>query len=669
MSAPRQPPLPTRAQLVHNIELLQQQLAKLDAGGGGRRSKKTAASPSKTGPLPPSLAACPKRHIAIKFAYDGWAHSGLAWQPPSGNTPFTTVEAEILDALVQNRLIEPLGENVYDGFGCGFERCGRTDAGVSSSAQVINLWVRSDLEDPMGIGLKYDFKGKGKQLDGGEEEGEKAVKKEGEVVDEESDRGRQAESGDGDLKAVRSRSTSPVRRKRPSPVEIPYVTILNKSLPPTIRILAWSPVSPTFSSRYSCIWRHYKYFFSTSPSAPFLRNTFDFGSSYFDSGKQAEWQRRLSRTDFQELELDVSLMQDAVKRLVGEHDFRNLCKIDPPKQLTSHVRTVISASIDPVEGEGDDLFVLNLRGSAFLYNQVRHILAVLFLVGARLETPDIIDRLLWTSDRTENTKAMQQATVIGDEELEHRELMDRKPGYGMADDLPLVLWQCGFNSTELDWRIDNAPTMSDPEPSSALAATIGEGEDDKLLGLHTTQRLATHPVDSFRRQFLEMNETWQDHRLKSIIVKHHLASMASHAPPHPSPDSPPRTPTKSTTRGNLSRRSARLFFTPHGSGRYTKTINYIPLLKRSRNDLPEDLNARWAKGRGQGRMEKRAARQEEADAERAVKLAIKAEAKRVALELEAEELERRKEQKGEDLEEVEADRAVGTSRGVARKVE
>jgi hypothetical protein len=30
-------------------------------------------------------------------------------------------------------------------------------------------------------------------------------------------------------------------------------------------------------------------------------------------------------------------MKDAVRRLVGEHDFRNFCKVDPPKQLPIHV--------------------------------------------------------------------------------------------------------------------------------------------------------------------------------------------------------------------------------------------------------------------------------------------------------------------------------------------
>ena len=34
---------------------------------------------------------------------------------------------------------------------------------------------------------------------------------------------------------------------------------------------------------------------------------------------------------------------------------------------------------------------------------MRHIVAILFLVGARLEPPSIVDALLWTSDRTQDT--------------------------------------------------------------------------------------------------------------------------------------------------------------------------------------------------------------------------------------------------------------------------
>lgn len=402
-----QPHDPLRAKLVQQIANLQHRLAQLDSTSSssssgstttpqtdqptrlpppdkplltGKRARKAALLVDRQ-PLPPSLANAPKRHIALLFSsvllllgplslpktadsfnrarrYEGWAHSGLAYQPKGVYTPLPTVEGCLLDALERSRLIEPIEES--DGFGCGFERCGRTDAGVSSSAQVVNLWVRSDLDDPM---LE-----RGRDLDPDSVEAKRHER--ARSRSRSRSRSNSASSSSSDL------SFDLAPRKPPSDIEIPYITLLNRHLPPSIRVHAWSPVSASFSSRFSCIWRHYKYFFSTSPSLPLLATArqFDFGAAYRAVGypphaadqAASSWQDRLGAVDWHGLELDVDLMRDAVSRLVGEHDFRNLCKVDPPKQLAMHVRTVNSATIDKVDDEGDDMYVLNLRGGAFV---------------------------------------------------------------------------------------------------------------------------------------------------------------------------------------------------------------------------------------------------------------------------------------------------------------
>ncbi|GAA5871418.1 hypothetical protein JCM8547_002660 [Rhodosporidiobolus lusitaniae] len=624
-----------RGKLLAQITNLQKRLAQLDARDGidsspsssapgtpasdapapanplltGKRARKSAAV---LGPLPPSLAAAPKRHIALLFSYEGWAHSGLAYQPKGVYTPFPTVEGCLLEALEKARLIEPIVES--EGFGCGFERCGRTDAGVSSSAQVVNLWVRSDLEDPMKLG--------GQEPDASTVEGKRHARSRSPSVS--SDRSSSSASFDS-------------KRKPPSDVEIPYINLLNRHLPPSIRIHAWSPVTATFSSRFSCIWRHYKYFFSSSPVSPFLLSKFDFGSAYAAAGLPSHaqnWQERLPAVDWNGLRLDLDLMRDAVARLVGEHDFRNFCKVDPPKQLQTHVRTVNSASIDPVEGEGDDMWVLNLRGGAFLYNQVRHIVAILFLVGARLEPPSIVDALLWTSQRTAFTESSFPDTTSSP--LSTREIMDRKPGYQMAEDLPLILWQCGFNSTELDWRTDNVPRPGD------INETL-----KSYLDHNGRERLPLDPQETFRKLFLEMNETYTEYRLKSIMLKHHLASFAFHAPALPpsssvapseplavsslsASDPPIASTSRSASPGSRTR------FTPVGAGKTAKTTSFIPLLQRKRGELPDTLNARWAAGRGKQKMQRRKDNQEEADKVREVNLKIKAEAFELARRLEQE---------------------------------
>lgn len=77
-----------------------------------------------------------------------------------------------------------------------------------------------------------------------------------------------------------------------------YCSRLNHCLPPDIRILAYADVPPQFDSRFSCIFREYKYFF--------------FAGS--DEG------------------IDVEKVRKAAKRYVGLHDFRNFCKRDEPNE-------------------------------------------------------------------------------------------------------------------------------------------------------------------------------------------------------------------------------------------------------------------------------------------------------------------------------------------------
>lgn len=238
---------------------------------------------------------------------------------------------------------------------------------------------------------------------------------------------------------------------------------------------------------------------------------------------------------------------------------------------------------------------------------MRHIVALLFLIGARRESPDIIDRLLWTSDRTTMTEAM--SSLSPDSE---RKALDCKPSYEMADDLPLILWQCGYNSSELNWRIDNVPLLRD-QPLPTLDLTPNSVVEN------TQKSQLADSKDTFRRQFLEMNQIWMESRLKSIILKHHLSSFVSQSPLEPS------SPDKASDFSMITNRS---HFTPHGAGRHSNVSNYIPLLQRPRGELPEKINQNWAEGRGASRMLKREQDKERSDATRATNLIKKADARR-----------------------------------------
>ena len=70
--------------------------------------------------------------------------------------------------------------------------------------------------------------------------------------------------------------------------------------------------------------------------------------------------------------LDMESMQAAAHYLLGEHDFRNFCKVDAG-HVTNFTRTVLSCRLEPMPGcafGGSTLFVLHITGTAFLWHQV-----------------------------------------------------------------------------------------------------------------------------------------------------------------------------------------------------------------------------------------------------------------------------------------------------------
>ncbi|CAO3637858.1 unnamed protein product [Cunninghamella blakesleeana] len=194
--------------------------------------------------------------------------------------------------------------------------------------------------------------------------------------------------------------------------EIPYVDNLNRSLPDDIRILAWSPVPSHLNARFDCKSRTYRYL-------------------------------------FRQEELDLSLMQEAASYFIGEHDFRNFCKLDPSKNITNYHRRMLSCTITPLQSSStysespslsssDDkknrMVQFELRGTAFLWHQVRCMMSILFLVGQKLEKPTIVKDLLTISK------------------------YDARPDYPMASDLPLILYDCEFDPESIQWHYSSVAT-------------------------------------------------------------------------------------------------------------------------------------------------------------------------------------------------------------------
>ncbi|XP_020644512.3 pseudouridylate synthase 1 homolog isoform X2 [Pogona vitticeps] len=80
----------------------------------------------------------PKRKIVLLMAYSGKGYHGM--QRNTGSAQFKTIEDDLVSALTQSGCIpEDHGEDMKK---MSFQRCARTDKGVSAAGQIVSLKVR-----------------------------------------------------------------------------------------------------------------------------------------------------------------------------------------------------------------------------------------------------------------------------------------------------------------------------------------------------------------------------------------------------------------------------------------------------------------------------------------------------------------------------------------------
>lgn len=279
----------------------------------------------------------------------------------------------------------------------GYSRCGRTDRGVSASCQVVALHLKSAI--PMDALLAAAKGGTTTTTTAPPPvETQHLPKNEFESISVWTF----PRSSKG--KTPNTESTRVCREMK----EYPYATILNNLLPPAIRVLGWTPVSTEFSARFSAATRTYRYFFCIC--------------------------RRM----------DLPAIRDGLTRLVGKHDFRNFCKMDVEK-VSNFERVIHAARLvvvvepppsDDSSGGGGGVAYLEILGQAFLWHQIRCIAEVLFMVGNGYEPPSVVSSLLDVSN------------------------LPRKPSYGMADELPLVLHDCGYPNLRFGHSVRNLWTVA-----------------------------------------------------------------------------------------------------------------------------------------------------------------------------------------------------------------
>ncbi|KAI1754920.1 pseudouridine synthase [Xylaria castorea] len=485
------------------------------------------------------------RLVALKLAYLGKNYGGFEYQK-TNNIP--TIEDELWKAMVKSCLIFPENPDEMNWFPWEYSKCGRTDRGVSAFGQVIAVRVRSNRPLP-------------------KEPEEKPTGTSDEATAETTTQGMD------EVETPEAIEKAPKREFNDVTDEIPYPRLLNRILPPDIRILAWCPTTPAeFSARHHCRERQYRYFFTQPAYSPMPESMEDPKSRSDDNKRPKDgW-------------LDIEVMRAAAKKFEGLHDFRNFCKIDGTKTQQSFQRRIFesdvvelpdvetalpylqrsefqpssiseapsepstTASPPPPPENFPKVYYFHVRGSAFLWHQIRCMVSVLFMVGQGLEDISVIDRLLDVASEP------------------------RRPGYKLANETPLVLWDCLFPKD-----------LDDPARTDGLGwVYVGDGGGDPQSA-HGSSGLVNH-----------MWKHWRERKMDELLAGQLLSVVAAvtQADLSSSP-TPPRNPNKTSRHAHVV--AQKLF---EGGNRERSHGKYIPLLKRPRLASPQEAYDKEARRKG-----------------------------------------------------------------------
>ena len=142
-----------------------------------------------------------------------------------------------------------------------------------------------------------------------------------------------------------------------------YADLLNCKLPQTIRVLESVEVENSWHACYSATYRHYRYLINNSKVPNLFLNKWS-------------WHR------YQKV-LDHVSMSNALDGMRGEHDFFAF-------QKTGSNRSTSITTIKNIEiGRIEDLILIDIKATGFLYGMVRSIVGQLVLVGENKITPEI----------------------------------------------------------------------------------------------------------------------------------------------------------------------------------------------------------------------------------------------------------------------------------------
>ncbi len=164
-----------------------------------------------------------------------------------------------------------------------------------------------------------------------------------------------------------------------------FSNVLNSLLPSTIRILESVEVQDSWHACYSAKYRHYRYVINNSKFPNLFINNWS-------------WHR------YQKV-LDEVLMSNASKRMEGKHDFFAFQKSGSNR--INSITTIKNIDIKRVQ----DLILVDIKATGFLYGMVRLIVGQLVLVGEKKISPDIFtDR--WVNKKKNDVKESAPASGL-----------------------------------------------------------------------------------------------------------------------------------------------------------------------------------------------------------------------------------------------------------------
>jgi len=160
--------------------------------------------------------------------------------------------------------------------------------------------------------------------------------------------------------------------------EYKWVMAINTFLPDDIKVLKCEYVSGDFHARYSATKKEYRYYIRTKDDDLFYRNYMEYIPN-----------------------VDVSKMKNALKKLIGVHDFRGFCSAKIIKEKNT-VKEIYQADLI-IHGEYIELVFV---GDGFLKYQIRTMVGTLVDIATNKKDEDIIDLVFETKNPEKTTRVV-----------------------------------------------------------------------------------------------------------------------------------------------------------------------------------------------------------------------------------------------------------------------